>query len=291
MTYVAPITRVNPTCAMIVIDQSGSMGDAWGYAGGESDGAQAETKSEVLATITNNYLSGIVLKCTMGEEVRDYLHVGVIGYGERVGAALSGPLAGQDLVPLSMVADNPTRIEDRTKTIPDGAGGLVEQQVRFPVWFDPKASNGTPMTQAMSEAYRILSNWLQDPDHADCFPPALIHITDGESTDGDPTGVMNDIKDLRSSDGSVILFNVHLSSTQGERRIEYPSSGSELPDEYAKMLFETSSLLAPHMIDTAKDFGYSLVDDSKAYVYQADQVRVIQALDIGTPVIGADMDR
>lgn len=287
MPYEAQLTRANPSCTVIVIDQSGSMADAWGYGSGEG----GATKAEKLAAITNNYLSGIVLKSTKGEDVRDYLHVGVVGYGETVGPALSGSLSGRDLVPLSEIADNPTRIEERIKSIPDGAGGIVDQEVRFPIWFDPKANNGTPMTQAMSEAYRILSDWLNDPDHQECFPPVLMHITDGESTDGDPSSVMSDIKDLSSSDGNVILFNIHLSSTEGQTRFEYPTSGGELPDEYGKMLFETSSLLTPYMITRAQGFGYSLAENSKAYVYQADEVRVIQALDIGTPVIGAELDR
>jgi len=32
--------------------------------------------------------------------------------------------------------ETPARLDVRSKKVPDGAGGLVEQQVRFPVWVD-----------------------------------------------------------------------------------------------------------------------------------------------------------
>jgi hypothetical protein len=38
------------------------------------------------------------------------------------------------------LATLPARIEQRMKKVEDGAGGLVEQPIRFPVWFDPKAA-------------------------------------------------------------------------------------------------------------------------------------------------------
>jgi hypothetical protein len=42
----------------------------------------------------------------------------------------------------------PARVETRTKKVSDGAGGLVDQAVKFPIWFDAVASGGTPMCGA-----------------------------------------------------------------------------------------------------------------------------------------------
>ena len=91
-------------------------------------------------------------------------------------------------VPDGVVSLNSTRMgysEDDINGVPDGAGGIVEQSVRIPVWFEPVADGGTPMCQAAGEAKRIIEGWIAE--HPDSFPPIVIHITDGESTDGNPT--------------------------------------------------------------------------------------------------------
>ncbi len=105
-----------------------------------------------MSTIINRLLQDLVLKCAKSEGVRDYYDVGVIGNGAVVGPAMSGPLAGKELVPISEVANQPARIEERVKKVDDGAGGLFGQQIKFPVWFDAIANGGTPMCQAMSRA-------------------------------------------------------------------------------------------------------------------------------------------
>ncbi|MCL1933858.1 MAG: VWA domain-containing protein [Candidatus Azobacteroides sp.] len=182
MAYTAEISRNNPSCFLFIIDQSGSMSDKYLSVG--------KSKSEALADVINRMLQQLVIKCAKSEGVRDYYHVGVIGYGANgVSAAFSGNLAGQKLVPISVIANNPARIEERTKRISDGAGGLVDTTVKFPIWFNPTANGGTPMTEAFRQTNDIISNWLNDNPY--CFPPVVIHITDGESTDGDPTEEIN----------------------------------------------------------------------------------------------------
>ncbi len=278
MPYSAEISRANPSCFLFVIDQSGSMADPWG-----PEVELAKTKADKLAEIINRQLMDLTLRSTRAEGVRDHFHVGVLGYGATVGPAFAGSIAGRDLVPLSEVADNPARIEERVKKVEDGAGGLVDETVKFPVWFEATANGGTPMCNAMSEAKRILNSWLSDPDHKDCFPPVLIHITDGESTDGDPTSIMNEIKNLSSTDGNVVLFNLHLSSNPEDKKIEYPTSSEDLPNQYAQMLFETADFLTPNMLKfSSEEYGLSLSDNAKAYVLNGEAEEIIRGLDIGT---------
>jgi hypothetical protein len=150
MAYSAEISREYPSCFLFVIDQSGSMADKYVSVN--------KPKSEALSDVINRMLTQLVIKCSF-PEVRDYYHVGVIGYGANgVGPAFSGALAGKSLVPISEVADNPARIEERTKRKFDGAGGLVEETVKFPVWFDPTAQGGTPMTEAFKQCNKIISS-------------------------------------------------------------------------------------------------------------------------------------
>lgn len=276
MPYSAEISRNNPACFLFLIDQSGSMNDAWG-------GSASKKKADGLADIVNRLLQELVLRCAKAEGVRDYFHVGVIGYGANVGSAFGGKLASQDLVPISQVGETPMNIEERVKKIDDGAGGIIEQQVRFPVWFTPVANGGTPMRQAFSMAVNILHQFIAQ--HKDCFPPIVIHLTDGESTDGDPSDLMLELTSLLSNDGNVLLFNYHISSASSNQ-IAFPSSHEQLPnDPYAQLLFDNSSELTEFMREEAKrEHDLDLPSGSKGYIFNADSILVIQALDIGTKV-------
>lgn len=249
------------------------MSDPFG--GGES----SKKKADGVADAINKLLQNLVIKCAKSDGVRDYYNVGVIGYGVSVGSAFVGSLAGKDFSPISQIANSPARIEERSKKVDDGAGGLVDQTIKFPIWFDPVASGGTPMSQALAQAKTIVQDWIAQ--HPSCFPPIVINITDGEATDANPSDAANEIKGLASSDGNVLLFNVHLSS-QRANPIEFPDSDGTLPDEFARLLFSMSSILPTHIHNAAKQEGYQVSEASRGFVFNADIVSVIRFLDIGT---------
>ncbi len=272
MQYIAEISRSNPSCFLFLIDQSGSMRDPFGAESGKR-------KADGVADAVNRLLQNLVIKCAKAEGVRDYYYVGVIGYGHRAGSAFAGELSGRDLVPISEVASTPARVEERTRKTEDGAGGLVDETVKFPVWFDPVANGGTPMCQALKRAKSTLENWLAEHPH--CFPPIVINITDGEATDGDPSGPAQDLASLKSSDGDVLLFNLHLSS-QKATPVEFPDSEEGLPDEYARLLFRMSSRLPDYMRGIAMEEGFKVSENTRGFVFNADIVSVIRFLDIGT---------
>lgn len=273
MAYTAEISRTNPSCFLFVIDTSGSMEDP--IPGG------SRTKAQGVADAINRLLQNLVIKCAKSEGVRDYYYVGVLGYGEKLGPALVGALEGKALVPISEIANQPARVEERTKKVDDGAGGLVDQTIKFPIWFDPVSKGGTPMRKALETAHGILSGWLAQ--HTAAFPPVVIHITDGESTDGDPAEKMQDLKQLTTDDGNVLLFNLHLSSNPTAVATSFPDSPDGLPDQYAKTLFEGASALTPFMISIANDeHNLNVTDGAKGFVLNADLTLIIQALDIGT---------
>jgi hypothetical protein len=116
MPYVAEISRANPSCFLFLIDQSGSMAD---LSPGES-----KRKADGVADAINRLLQNLVIRCAKEEGIRDYFSIGVIGYGAHAGPAFSGSLAGRELVPISEIGNMPARVEERTKKVDDGAGGL-----------------------------------------------------------------------------------------------------------------------------------------------------------------------
>ncbi len=282
MPYTAEVNRTNPTCILFMIDQSRSMKDEI------SAGDGTQPKSNGVAVTINRWLQELSLKCAKSGGIGDYYHVGVIGYGKKVGSALVGSMAGRDLVPISEIAENPGRVDDRTRKVPDGKGGFTEQTVKVPIWFDPISDGGTPMCKAASEAYRVLEGWVGG--HGDSYPPIIIHVTDGEATDGDPEQRVRALTNLGTSDGDAMLFNIHLSANPNATPVVFPDSPDNLPDEYSRMLFETASPLSDTMRAIAKEQGIKTSKKSRAFVLNADMVLLVQAIDIGTRPVNAAME-
>jgi hypothetical protein len=275
LPYGAEISRVNPTAILFLLDQSSSMLEPFG---GQPEKRKADGVSDAL----NRLLQNLILKCAEADGIRDFFHVGMIGYGGgRVQSAFGGALAGSTLVPLSQVANNPLRIEVRRRKVDDGAGGLIDQQFKFPVWFEAHPVGRTPMCAALAMAKEYLEPFLGA--HPDCYPPLVLNITDGRPSDGDPRDPAQDLRAIASRDGNVLLFNVHLSETPS-RPIEFTHDESGLPDEYARLLFQMSSELPPKFLEAARTDGFAVRPGSRGFVFNADMVAVIRFLDIGTRV-------
>lgn len=273
MPYIAEVSRTQPSCFLFLIDRSGSMSDPF------SGGAEGKNKADGVADAINRLLQNLVIKCAKSEGVRDYYHVGVIGYGAESGPAFGGALAGLELVPISQVADQPARVEERTKKVDDGAGGLVDQVVKFPIWFDPVAHGGTPMCAALERAHRLMTAWVAQ--HPDSYPPIVINITDGEATDGDPRPNAELLRGLSTSDGNLLLFNCHLSGAAGTP-VLFPETAAGLPDPYAEQLFEMSSPLPSRLREAAQSEGFAVGAQPRGFAFNADLVELIRFLDIGT---------
>jgi hypothetical protein len=274
LPYTAQISRANPTALLFLLDQSGSMREPFG--------AQPEKrKADGVGDALNRLLQNLALKCAKSDGIRDFFHVGMIGYGGRVQSALGGALAGQDLVPISRLANHPLRVEVRTRKVDDGAGGLIDEQFKFPVWFEARPTGKTPMCAALRRARELLEPFLIA--HPGCYPPIVINITDGHPTDGDPRDAAKELRALASQDGNVLLFNAHLSDKQ-TRPIEFPEDESGLPDDYARLLFRMSSELPPQLVETAKTARFAVGPASRGFVFNADLVAVIRFLDVGTRV-------
>jgi hypothetical protein len=224
-------------------------------------------------------LQNLVLTCAKSEGIRDYYLVSVLRYGSSVGPGLGGPLSGQTLVAISQVADNPIRLDERTQKTEDGTGGLVDETVKIPVWFEPVAKGGTPMTEALREAGKILDTFVND--HPQSFPPIVVNITDGESTDGDPTEAAASIRKHATADGNALLCNLHLSSSNAAP-VSFPSDDAVMPDQYGKLLFEMSSPLPAPMRSAAQSEGFAISEGARGLVFNADMVKVVQFLEIGT---------
>ena len=277
MRYTADISRSNPACFLFLIDQSGSMTQAL-------SGQPGQRKMDQAAAAINGILNGVSLRCSQGLEIRDYFHIGVISYNTDSGgratvkSALAGTTPDQPFLLISQVVDL-AEVEDRQVREPDGAGGLVEVTRKVPVWFRPSAEYGTPMCEALGIASQCLQGWIND--HPESFPPIVINISDGAATDGDPERQAQEIMSLQTTDGSVLLFNVHLSEVAA-MPVQYPDREDGLPDDLAKRLFRMSSVLPEPSRALATTLDLAVSENSRGFVFNSDMAALVQFLDIGT---------
>lgn len=274
MPYSAEISRTNPTSLLFLIDQSSSMD-------GPFAGQPGKKKSDGVADAINRLLQNLVLRCAKSTGVRDYFHVGVIGYGTDVKPILVGTSMGRPLLPISAIANAPLRVEQRKRTVDNGSGKMVEQNYRFPIWFEPVANGKTAMNGAIELAREIVGGFVAM--YPDCFPPMVMNLTDGQPTDANPLDAAQALKALKSSDGSVLLFNAHLSSSPAAP-IAFPPTEDGLPDVFSKLLFRMSSILPTPMVQAATEEGYTLKGPARGFMFNADLVAATRFLEIGTRV-------
>ena len=277
-TYSAEISRQNPGCLIFLVDQSGSMEEI--IAGGTG-----EKKKQVVADAINRLLYNTILRCAKEDGVRPYFNIGVWSYsGEDVRRAF-----GADLVSITEIAEHPKRTETRRRRMPDGAGGVYEEEFQLPVWFDPVANAKTPMNAAFRAIVAPLRAWLSQ--HPASFPPIVINLTDGVYSDASPAPVVWELMQMGTTDGNVLVFNCHISQ-QGGMATPFPndSQAAELRG-LARELFDMSSTLPDLLHSQARAKGYHVGEGARGYAFNADLVTMIDFLDIGTRAIQDRMEK
>ncbi len=263
--YTRRIGTDHPGLILLLIDQSGSMAD--------------DDKAETAALAVNRVIYEIIVACQSGADVKNRSYIGVIGYGNGINPVTGGWV--------SEIAEKPIGINKHKQKVNDGAGGLVEIDIERPYWLRPVADNGTPMAAAFDKAYDIASPWAGN--NAESFPPIVINITDGEPNDfkngnaPETEKAAQRLKQISSSDGQLLLFNVHVTGGQGAA-ILLPSDENELSNPFAKLLFRMSSEIPDTMLNDARNAGFQPRQGARCFIFNADADNLIKLLTFGSSV-------
>ena len=288
MTYSAEISRLNPGCFLFLVVECFGMPAPLG-------GQKVLSKGQAAADAVNRIVDTLSQRCSSGMDVRDYFHIGILGFttkgklrmgGEPViNSHLPGTTPDQPFLSISRVVEV-AEIEERQVKENYGEGEIVEVTRRMPVWLRPKggllAGGWDPLCGILRFVRRPLTEWIGQ--HPDSYPPTIIIICDGYFTDGDPEPVAERIKKLRTNDGNVLLFTVHLSGSNASP-ILFPSRETSVPnlrDGDSKQMFRLASVLPEGSRLQAAGLGFPVDENSRGFVLNADAVALAQFLDIGT---------
>ena len=154
-------SSATPGLLIFLIDQSGSM--TLSYEGGE-------TRSQFASKALNRMIDNIIQTNFNGDAPKNRCYISVIGYNHIVKPICNGYLKELD--------ESPLRLEEVTKKISDGAGGIIDIKVKMPIWVEPIIEDGaTNMKGAFEMAEEVVTKWISDfPDRP---APVIVNISDG----------------------------------------------------------------------------------------------------------------
>ena len=256
-----------------MIDQSWSMNDS--YAG------TTHQKKDVAANTVNTVIYELVSKCEKSNVIKPRCYLATIGYGESAESIVSATDS------IDILGQNPLERKRKiTKPVLQG-DSYIDREDIINIWLEAKANDQTPMDKAFDIAHKIIEDWINDPEHEDCFPPIIVNITDGRPTHPEPTKKMAEqIRSLKVNDGDVLLFNVHIPDKK-TKEIVFPSDPQELDDPYAQYLFEISSPIPQELLGKIQEIvgaDVSIQSGARGLVFSASANTLLKILQFGTTV-------
>lgn len=283
--YNSLITRNSPTAILYLVDSSGSMAEKIRFDG------ELIQKSEALCRIVNSAIHELICRCRSFDQHNNYFHLAVLSYsGNGIVNLLERYTNKDDFCTISDIAtvELETKIYNYLRSKSDGTQFVTQRAI--PQYISIEPCGITPMYGALSYSYKLLRKWILENKGRSSFPPIVINITDGETSDAIDDEMMivsNKIKRLSTEDGNVLLFNIHLSSSQIEESIMFPSSINSLPDiRNIRMLYEMSSILPQifheEILNNCKSKTAQEVLAARAITCNTSMDSLIKALEVGS---------
>lgn len=287
-TYWRSWSRDNRGLLILLLDQSGSMQDQI-----QIDN-RVYTNGQMATAILNHLLASAIANTPPDDQrvgIKDYCDILVLGYGDQVVELLSNGTR-----PIS-IRDLPARAKGKKKVQIERFDPRKNQFViateEQHIWVETvESSRRTEMFLVLERVHQEIAHWLQeDRQRHWSHPPIVINITDGQHNGkGDPLQMAQQIGQLSTSDGHVLLYNCHLTS-HGQQRLVFPRQVSQVEAairdqverKWAKMLFQMSSLIPETMIDKARtNFNAVLESGAHGFIYNANPTDLIDFLRWGT---------
>lgn len=276
--YKAPITRLNPTAFVIMIDRSGSMIEKIAFAG------EQMPKSRAVALVANAFVDELLHRSRRESGVCDYYDIAALGYsGDGVESLLSS--GGEFVRPSRLAASAPRREKlIRERILPSGRSVLAVTEQNM--WLEPKAVGVTPMKAAMADSLALVERWCRRRANARSYPPTVINVTDGEASDGseeDIRSLASRIRSTGTADGQTLFINIHLAKGIGEAPVLFPSSPAELPGHrYARLLYDISSEMPPSYCDLIAGIKPGAVPPFRGMSYNSPVSDLVAMMNIGS---------
>lgn len=292
-SYSENFSRQKRGLLVFLLDQSGSMNEPVIMQGYKL------TLTQMASSVLNSILVAVIDNASFDTSTgrrKNYCDIIIFGYGDNVKPLLN---VAEVPVPLPDLAEKPLgkQIVRKTKYDPI-KGNYVTVDEEQPYWIVPLAnSKWTEMALAVNKAHQAVQKWLMaDPRRRASFPPIVINITDGrhngKAAGDDPVQEARKLRQLRTDDGAVLLFNCHITKSNTQP-LSFPSDSAQIKSlnlpqaeqEGAKQLFDMSSEVPATMARRAQQLsGTTLLPGARGFIYNASGEDLIRFLSWGTLV-------
>lgn len=278
--YEKEITSKYRTAFVIAVDCSRSMAEDTVTPDG-----RVTTKSIAVAEAVDRIISELIMRARRNGEVRNYYDVALVGYwGEQVCPMID---PNRFFIPVSELEQcNPgLRAVYRKAKLSSGEWSARAEMLEC--WMKPCAEGETPMFEALSYINHNVSEWCRRPQNADSFPPVIFNVTDGEASDCDADelrSISGQLKSNHTSDGNVLLINIHISSNIENPSMIFPvDSEIVLCDRYARLLADCSSVMPEPFNEMIRlQRGDYASPPFRAMGYNASMTELVTMLNVGS---------
>ena len=279
--YQQSITHLHRSAIIIAIDCSVSM-QSWTYLH-----KTRMRKMEAASLVANFAIDELLVRASRANAVRNYYDIAVVGYsGDGVEMIIGNE--NDDLTDIKSLAERTPQPKCYNIIQQDTDGNMVSTPLTLHEWVEPKACGSSPMYEALIQVKKLIADWCDNPHHRDCFPPLVINISDGGCSDAEYDELIDiakDIKELRTTDGSIIFINIYLSTDRDHEShsIIFPSTEEVIEDENESLLYNMSSVLPKELEHVIFEFRGG--DGHKSYKCFARNATICEAFalaDIGT---------
>ncbi len=243
--YSNRFTRENPGLIIFLVDQSGSTEDKMPVDG--------HTIADHIADLVNSCITEAIKQATIpisddDEEVKHEICFVIFGYGGK-GNPDDEKDEGNWKAELLMAPKYSDVLDKEFKVQRSNISNIDVLPI-----LTPAHGGGTPMASAYMSAYNVLKQWNQSHDSEKDPVPVIINITDGEPTDNteDLRKAIENIKSLRTADGSPLIINLHLSANPEAKELRAPSNVEDCYDDYAKLMFEISTEVTDDLVQNSE---------------------------------------
>lgn len=179
-------------------------------------------ESEESVRIINRLIDQQIELNFDGEAPKNRCFISVISYNCSVKDLCSGWLKEFDA--------NPLRYETLKKLTPDGAGGIVEIEVRLPVWIEPNDEPflGEYYANAIRLIIELTKTW--SVKHADSPVPMVLDCSYDSHVDN-ALSEIDQLKRISTPDGCVLFFGSYSNTDHINQ-----SAFSHVPKEWFSLL-------------------------------------------------------
>ena len=252
------------SCLLILVDESSAM---------EAPIAEGtKPRAEVTATVINRMIN------SLGQS--ETLEVALVGYRTDpdgtvdVGCRWSGDFEERHFVPARELANAPARIDERIRRVPDpsGLGAISEEKISFPIWYEPRLGTDAPAVAGFTRCSELLRDRMNEGTVESAL---VLHVTAGESSDGDPEAAIEQIRQLDLIADRPLVFHAHLGTHAAAPAKTFPSNGLFLPAGPIRTLFDRSSSLTDRIVSALAAAGTAPQPGARGMVYNGRMIDLI----------------